>query len=141
FTDALPTGVQVAATPAASTTCGGTPTWAPAAGATTLTLGSPTGATIPANASCTAQVNVTATTGGPHNNVSGYVSSAETGQNTGATGSATATLTAVLPPVIAKNFSPDSILQNGVSTLTFTLANPNLGNAISGVAFSDVFPT
>jgi len=73
--------------------------------------------------------------------VSGYVSSAETGQNTGATGSATATLTAVLPPVIAKNFSPDSILQNGISTLTFTIANPNLGNAISGVAFSDVFPT
>ncbi len=38
FTDTLPSGLQVAATPSAVTTCGGTPTWAPAAGATSLYL-------------------------------------------------------------------------------------------------------
>ena len=141
FTDTLPSGVQVASSPAASTTCGGTPTWAPTAAATLLTFGSPNGATIPASSSCTVQVAVTATTAGPHDNVSGYISSTESGQNTGPGGSATATLTAVVPPAIAKNFSPDPIIQNGVSKLTFTITNPNLSNAISGVAFSDTFPT
>src|SRR5207244_2378992 len=48
FTDALPAGLEVAAAPAASTTCGGGPSWAPAAGSTTLGFGQTTGATIPA---------------------------------------------------------------------------------------------
>lgn len=148
FTDSLPTGLQVAATPAASTTCGGSPKWSPSAGETTLTFGSPTGATIPArvgtmNGTCTAQVDVTATTAGPHPNVSGYVSYLSGGTtvaNYGPGGSATASLTAVLPPSIAKGFSPDPILAGGTSTLTFTLTNPNPNNALSGVAFSDPFP-
>src|SRR6185503_6263942 len=97
FMDSLPSGVQVAATPAAATTCGGT--WAPGAGATSLTF---SGGTIPASGSCTVSVNVTATTAGPHSNVSGPLSTTESGTNTG--GLATATLTAVRPPSIAKQF-------------------------------------
>jgi len=139
FTDSLPSGIQVAATPAQSTTCTGGPTWAPAAAATTLTFGSPTGAHIPASGNCTVSVNVTATTAGPHTNTSGFLSTTESGTNITSVGSAP--LTAVLPPSIAKAFAPTPILAGGTSKLTFTLTNPNQNNAISGVAFSDTFPT
>jgi large repetitive protein len=138
FTDSLPSGIQVAATPSASTTCGGSPTWAPGAGATTLTFGAPTGATIPASGSCTVSVNVTATTAGPHTNVSGFLATTESGTNT--TDVATAPLTALFPPAIAKQFAPTPILAGGTSRLTFTITNPNQNDAISGVAFADTFP-
>jgi uncharacterized repeat protein (TIGR01451 family) len=134
FTDTLPSGLQVAATPSAATTCGGT--WAPTAGATSLTF---SGGTIPASGSCTVSVSVTATTSGPHSNVSGTLSTTETGTTT--TSVATASLTAVLPPAISKQFAPNPILAGGTSTLTFTITNPNENNALSGVAFSDTFPT
>ena len=149
LTDVLPIGLQVAATPAASTTCTGAPTWAPAAGATTLTFGSPAGATIPArsgatNGSCTARVTVTATTAGPHNNVSGFVSfvsNGTTATNTGPGGSASASLTALAAPVIAKSFSPNPVQINTATTLTFTITNPNQNNSLTGVGFTDTFPT
>ncbi len=134
FTDSLPSGVQVAATPTASTTCGGT--WAPAAAATSLTF---SGGTIPASGSCTVSVHVTATSAGPHGNVSGTLSTTESGTNISSVGSAT--LTALVPPVIAKGFNPTPILAGGTSILTFTITNPNQNDAISGVAFADTFPT
>lgn len=140
FTDALPSGLQVASTPSASTTCGGSPTWAPAAGATTLTFGSPTGGTIPASGSCTVSVNITATAAGSYQNVSGFTSSTNGGTNTGSTGSASASLTVLQPPSMTKLFSPNPILAGGTSTLTFTLTNPNQNNALTGVAFSDTYP-
>jgi uncharacterized repeat protein (TIGR01451 family) len=133
FTDSLPSGVQVAATPAASTTCGGT--WAPAAAATSLTF---SGGTIPTNASCTVSVNIIATTAGPHGNVSGTLSTTESGTTISSVG--TANLTAILPPVIAKQFSPSPIIAGGTSTLTFTITNPNQNDALAGVAFGDTFP-
>ena len=134
FSDSLPAGVQVAATPAAATTCGGT--WTPAAGNTTLNF---SGGTIPASGSCTISVNVTATTAGPHTNISGVLSTTESGTNTSSV--ATATLTATLPPSIEKEFAPTPILAGATSTLTFTLTNPNQNDALAGVAFSDTFPT
>jgi uncharacterized repeat protein (TIGR01451 family) len=134
FTDALPGGTQVAASPAAATTCGGS--WAPTAGATSLTF---SGGTIPANGSCSVSVNVTATTAGPHGNVSGFLSTNETGTNT--ENVASDTLTALAPPQIAKNFSPSPILAGGISRVTFTIGNPNPNDTISGVAFSDTLPT
>ena len=133
FTDSLPAGVQVAATPAAATTCGGA--WAPTAGSTTLTFAA---GTIPASGSCTVSVNLTATTSGPHLNVSGFLSTTESGTNI--TTTATDTLTAILPPSITKLFSPNPIIAGGISTITFAITNPNQDDAISGVAFSDTFP-
>src|SRR5688572_29378349 len=141
FTDSLPTGLQVASTPLATTTCGGVPTWAPAAAATTLTFGSPTGATIPANSSCTVSVNVTGTTSGSHQNVSGFISSTNGGTNIGSTGSATASLTVLQPPGMTKLFSPNPILAGGTSTLTFTITNPNQNDPLTDLAFTDTFPT
>jgi hypothetical protein len=46
----------------------------------------------------------------------------------------------VAPPSIAKAFAPASIEVGQVSTLTFTLSNPNTTTALSGVAFTDPFP-
>lgn len=134
FTDSLPTGVEVAAPPNASNTC--TATWAPGAGETSLTF---SGGTIPANGSCTAQVDVIATTAGPHVNVSGYLSTTQSGTNTNSL--ATDTLVALKPPTIDKQFAPNPIIANGISTLTFTITNVNQNDAISGVKFSDTFPT
>ena len=140
FTDVLPTGLQVAVTPAVATTCGGTPTWAPGAGATTLTFGSPTGASIPASSSCTVSVNITGTASGAYQNVSGFISSTNGGTNTSSTGSATASLSVIKPPSIAKLFSPNPILANGTSKLTFTITNPNQNDALTGLSFTDTLP-
>ncbi|MHB8882890.1 MAG: beta strand repeat-containing protein, partial [Thermodesulfovibrionales bacterium] len=138
FTDTLPAGLQVAATPAAGTTCTGGPTWSPSAGASALDFGQVTGANIPAGGSCTASVNITATTSGPHNNVSGFLSTAEGGTNTGIV--ASSTLTAILPPSMSKLFAPAPILAGSVSTLTFRITNPNQNDPLNDVAFSDTFP-
>ena len=133
FSDTLPSGLEVAGTPAASTTCGGT--WTPAPAATTLNF---SGGTIPASGSCTVSVSIKATSAGPHTNTSGFLVTAEAGTNTSSVGSAP--LTALLPPSIAKAFAPSPILANGTSRLTFTITNPNPNDAISGVAFGDTFP-
>lgn len=151
FSDPLPVGMKVAATPAASTTCVVSPTWAPAADATTLTFGDPTGATLAATAvgsggysgtptTCTAQVNVTATTAGVLPNFSGFISSTEGLFNTTASGSAFDALTVVAGPEITKQFAPNPILAGGTSTLTFTITNPNPSTALSSVAFTDTYP-
>jgi hypothetical protein len=86
--------------------------WTPVAAATSLTF---SGGTIPASGSCTVSVNVTATTAGPHGNVSGTLSTTESGTNINSVGSAN--LTALVPPSIAKGFNPTPILAGGVSTL------------------------
>jgi len=136
FTDNLPAWVQVASPPNLVNSCGGTVSGA-TAGSTSLSL---SGGTIPPGGSCTVSVNVTATSSGPHPNTSGFISTNETGTNAGPGGSASATLTALSPPLIDKVFSPDLIAAGGVSTLTFTIINPNQDNSLTGVAFSDTFP-
>lgn len=132
FNDSLPAGLTVAN--GSSAQCGGTlTTTAPS----TLSF---TSGTLAANTSCAITAAVTATTAGPHNNVSGFVSSTESGTNTGATGVASASLMAVSPPIISKQFAPNPIIAGDTSTLTFIITNPNQNNALSGVAFTDVLP-
>lgn len=137
FMDDLPSGVEVASTPAVSLSGCGTPTFSPTAGSSTLTF---SGGTIAANGTCTVSVDVTATTAGPHINVSGFVSSSETGTNTNPDGYATADLTAILPPEISKFFGSTPIFENETSLLTFTITNPNQDDALTGVAFADTYP-
>ena len=137
FTDDLPSGMQVAPTPDASTTCTGTPVWNPLTGATSLSF---SGGTIPASGSCTVQVDVVTSAAGTSTNITDFISSDESGQNTGPGGSASDTLTVVLPPQMTKVFSPNPIIEGGVSTLTFNITNPNQTVGISGVAFSDTYP-
>ncbi|HLO29299.1 MAG TPA: DUF11 domain-containing protein, partial [Anaerolineales bacterium] len=66
---------------------------------------------------------------------------ASSGATTVTSNSASATITRVVPPSIEKSFSHDLINLGGVSTLTFTITNPNTTTALSGVAFSDTLPT
>jgi uncharacterized repeat protein (TIGR01451 family) len=58
---------------------------------------------------------------------------------TPANNSATDNTTINQNPSIAKAFAPATINVNGVSTLTFTLSNPNAA-ALSGVNFTDTYP-
>jgi uncharacterized repeat protein (TIGR01451 family) len=133
FTDTFPAGLEVAATPGASTSGCGSPAFSPAAGNTSVSF---SGGTIAASGTCTVTVNVTATTGGSKVNTTGSVTSTNGG--TGNTG--TSTLAVVSPPILSKAFSPNPIAVGGVSTLTFTITNPNAGSSLTGVAFTDTFP-
>ncbi len=135
FTDNLPAGLVIAATPNLSNTCGGTAT--ATAGSSSLSL---SGGTLASSASCAVTVNVTGTTAGDKSN-SVQVSSTEGG--TSAT--ATASLTVVAPPAISKAFGAGSIPLNGTTTVTFTISNPNnpatpANGDLTGVAFSDTLP-
>jgi len=132
FSDALPSGLQVASTPTATNTCGGT--FTATSGATSVSL---SGGTVASGSSCGLSVNITGTTAGVKNNTASAVTSNEGG--TGAT-SNTATLTVVSPPTISKAFGAASIPLNGTTSLTFTINNPNATSALSGVGFSDSLP-
>jgi len=138
FTDNLPAGVVVAATPNVTGSCG-SGTITAIAGSSTISLSGGTLTASPAaGSSCTLSVSVTGTTAGSKSNTTGNVTSTEGG--TGAT-SNTAVLTVVAPPSIAKVFNPTTIALNGTTSLQFTITNPagNTG-ALTGVAFSDTLP-
>ncbi len=136
-TDALPSGVEVAATPNASTTCGSGSVTA-ASGATSVAL---TGGAVAAGATCTVSVTVRGVASGSHVNTipANAVTSAQ-----GATNKtpATATLTVSVPNVtLSKAFSPATIAPTGVSTLTITVANTASGAvALLGIALADALP-
>ena len=118
FSDPLPSGVQVAATPSASNTCGGT--FAPTAGAATVSL---SGGTIPANGSCTLSVNVTATTAGAKNNTTSAVTATATGGFglTGNIATSTLTVTATVPTTLVMNsVTPNSVAFGSSGPVTFT---------------------
>ena len=126
LTDALPAGVNVAAVPNASTTCG-TGTVDAKAGAASVALAS---GSVAAGATCTLSVNVTSASAGTYVNTipAGTVTSTQGASNTAP---ATATLTVVAAPdvTIAKAFSPAKILRHGVSHLTISIANTAPGAA------------
>jgi uncharacterized repeat protein (TIGR01451 family) len=98
------------------------------------------GATLSANASCSFSVSVLGDVAGQYTNISGSISSSETGPNTTSAGYGTASLTVVAPPVIAKSFTANPIFTGDSTTLVFTLSNPNASTALTGVAFSDTLP-
>ena len=132
FSDTLPAGLVVGTPNGLSNTCGGTVTATAGSGSVALSGGS-----IPASQSCTVQVNVRGTTAGVKNNTSGAVTSTEGG--TGNT--ASASVIVALPPSLAKAFSPSPVRVGATTTLTFTLTNPNAATPLTGVTFSDPFPS
>ena len=133
FTDSFPSGLTNASPLAVGGSCTGV-----TLSGTTVGGGSVfnvTGGAVPANSSCTVSVQVTSGAAGSYNNTASGVASTEAG----AAGlpSNTATLNVVQPPaVVAKSFSPSSISQNGVSTVSFTVLNPN-PIALTNINFSD----
>src|SRR6185437_4734968 len=130
FTDNLPAGLVVAPTPNLNNTCGGTAT--ETAGASSVSL---SGATLAPGASCTVSANVQGTTGGVKNN-----SVQVTSINAGTGNTSNASVTVGAPPVIDKAFGAASIPLNGSTSLSFTISNPNVRAALSGVAFTDTLP-
>lgn len=136
FTDTYPAGLTNAATPAASTTCAsGVVTAASSGGSVALS-----GATVPANGSCTVTVTVISAIVGAYANTIaiGGVTTTNTVANTTA---ASDTLTILLPaPTVVKTFAPISVGTNNNDTLTITLTNPN-AVAITGAAFTDTYPS
>lgn len=97
FTDNLPAGVTVA-TSGPTAVCGGSLS---TTGPSTITF---TGGSLAASASCTIPVPVTVTTAGPHTNISGFISSTQSGTNTTPTGYATDTT-----PPSCRRPSPNSL--------------------------------
>ncbi|GGF68919.1 Calx-beta domain-containing protein [Mameliella alba] len=132
FTDNLPAGTEVAATPNASTTCtGGTITATGGSGTISYT-----GGTVAASSICTVQVDVTATTTGLLNNISGDLTS-----SLGNSGSASDALAVVPPPAFTKVFAPDTLGAGQVSTLTFTIDNDRPATLdATGLTFTDNLP-
>jgi uncharacterized repeat protein (TIGR01451 family) len=127
--DVLQAGLIVASPANVNNTCGGTATVVAASSSVNLT-----GVTLAGGASCTLSLNVTGTTPGAKTNTV-QVSSGTIIGNT-----ATATLNVFGPPTITKAFSPTVIPLGGITTVTFTIGNPNT-TALTGVAFSDNLPT
>ena len=143
FTDTLPAGLAVSTPDGLTGSCGG--------GAITALAGSGSvslsGATLSAAASCTFGVNVTGTTVGIKNNVTGAVTSVESGA--GGTASATVTVAAAVTsfagPTATGSGSATVSFSGGGPTCQFTSAafiplaggpsSPPAGSAPAGVAF------
>jgi uncharacterized repeat protein (TIGR01451 family) len=134
FTDALPSGLTVSTPNGVAGVCGGGTITALAA-SSSISL---SGATLAASASCTFSLDVTDTTAGAKVNTTGAVSSTQSGAGVS---SNTATLTVLSPPVIAKVFGAASVAPGSKTTLTFTLQNPNVSAALTGVAVTDALPS
>ncbi len=135
FTDVLPSGLSFAAS-SSSSVCGGT-----LAITTPGTISFSSGVLAGGAICYITTPAITVSTSGPHPNISGFISSTESGTNATANGSAKESIVGLLPPTIEKLFSANPILSGGTSTLTFTITNPNPGNEMPEVAFTDTFPT
>jgi len=134
FSDTFPAGLVVSTPNGQTGICGGGAITA-AQGTNVISL---SGTTLAQSSSCTFSINVTGASGGDQNNTTGNVTSA----NGGTGGTASASINVVAPPSIAKAFNPAAIALNGTTSLTFTITNPIANTvALTGVAFTDTFPT
>lgn len=136
LTDTLPSGLVVATTPNAATTCAGGVVTA-SASATQIAL---SGATIPATGSCHVTVDVLSNISGTYTNTipAGGVTTFEGVSNEEPT---SARIVVSTPPTVSKQFAPAVIAPNGTSTLTIVLGNSNASAVTLTAAFTDTLPT
>lgn len=135
LTDTLPTGLVVATTPAAATTCGGTVT-APAS-ATSVRL---TGATIPAGGSCNVTVNVLSNISGVYVNTI-PASALTTFEGVTNEEPTSAEIMISTPPTVTKEFDSAVIPSGGTSRMTIYLGNDNNVPLTLTSIFTDNLPT
>ena len=132
LTDMLPDGISF--DDATSSTGGTCPN---AIGIVTCTIGS-----LANGATATATITVTTpATAGILNNsatVSGNESDPYLLNNT-STITVDVLAPSSVPPQIVKTFGVASIPQNGITSLTFSISNPNSGSSLSGISFTDNF--
>ncbi|WP_083664489.1 DUF7933 domain-containing protein [Herminiimonas arsenitoxidans] len=133
--DTLPTGLVVAPTPGASTTCAGG-TVVATASATSIRVA---GATVPANGFCLVTVNVLSNISGTYINTipSAAVTTNEGIVNEEAT---SAKLIVSTPPTVGKQFSPAVIPAGGKSRLSIVIGNDNASTMTLTANFDDVLP-
>ncbi|MDO6514854.1 SdrD B-like domain-containing protein [Neptuniibacter sp. 2_MG-2023] len=134
--DALPSGVTIAPTPNASTTCIDGAVNATAAG-TSVQL---SGATLGATSSCTVSVDVISNVSGSYVN---DIDSSEITTNEGVSNEegTAAELIIATPPAVLKEFNPAVIPSGGVSTLTINFTNENSSAITLSSIFTDELPT
>ena len=136
FTDTLPAGAVIGTPNGVVNGCGGAPTITATPGAGIFTVGG-TGVNAAAGlSSCTITLNVTSASAGAYVNGAAQIT-AISGMSNAVTNQ---TLT-VTQASLTKAFEPSAIDVNGVSTLTFTIANGAGNPAQSGIAFTDTLPT
>ena len=136
FTDTLPPGVEIAATPNASTDCASA-TLTANAGESTITFAD---GTMPGESMCSASVDVTGTTVGAKVNISSQLTSDDPSSPHG---TATDTLTVELPPSsvgFSKVFDPATIGPGSATQLIFEIDNGESPTPVSDLAFTDVLP-
>lgn len=139
LTDTFPNGLVVAATPNASTTCGGNVTATAGSGSVSLAA---TGAVIPANGSCTLNVDVTAANAGSYANTIAAGALQTSAGNNASAAAATLTVTAAaVAPTLTASFAPKTHVDtSAATTLTLTLGNANATAATLSAALVDTLP-
>lgn len=138
ITDALPAGLTISNSTAASRTgCGGASVLTAATGSNTITL---TGGTINPGTVCRIDVYVTGSIPGVYNNVipPSNITNAQ-GRTTAGNISASLTIQAMSDLTISKAFFPGTVNPNGLSTLTITLRNTNTSPLVN-VSLLDTLP-
>ncbi|HWR36802.1 MAG TPA: hypothetical protein VN622_13110 [Clostridia bacterium] len=134
FVNTLPAGLVIANPSGLAGSCTGS-TINAIPGTNSVTFA---GGTLATAASCTLSLNVTGVTSGVHANMTGIVTSIESGP--GATSNA-ALIAVLAPPQIANAFGAATVQLNSNVSLSFAITNPNTTTALTGVAFTDVLPS
>ena len=135
FTDALPPGLTATGGAVTVTGCSGfTPTTV-AAGASAFAQ---SGGTVPANATCTFSISVTAASAQSYLDT---IPAAAFTNSLNVSNVAPASGTLLSRPTLAKSFSPSAVAAGASATLTFILVNPNASTPLTNASFADTFPS
>ena len=139
FTDQLPAGMVLNGLPSTvpANTCGGTLGATKGSSAVTLT-----GGQIPINGSCKLTVFVLAAKAGTYVNVLkvGVLKTSNGSNTTGWSAKLTVSAAAGMGTQVSKSFSPSTIANDGVSTLTIMLKNPYSTAATLTAPLTDHMP-
>jgi CSLREA domain-containing protein len=133
FVDTLPAGLAIATPSSLTNSCGGTAT--ATAGGSSIVL---SGASVPANGSCTLSANVTAITSGPKFNTTGVVISSQSLPAPGATAVLTVSAMTLSPSAgplaggtVAVAYSQQFTAGNGASPYTYTVSAGSIPAGLS----------
>lgn len=133
FSDDFPSGLEVADPANVTSDCGGSFSASP--GATSVSL---SGGEVAAGASCTVEVAVRAVGNAPINNITSDLTSS---LPTALPAMADLTVNSAGAPVFTKAFTPDTVDQGAISTMSFVIDNTANQIGADTLAFSDDFPS